>query len=332
MAVYEIINVGANKALNISGSDLKGTSLYDNRNVALWTRSGSGEQAWILDSKTSPDGIRSYLNRKFGLNAYRNSTSKYKCDIHTVEGNETDSDVTISTVSGGYKIKLKNYNMYLTADGTSNGASVSWAPSSTSNLQVWKLNEKDVISFGDQTTLYGAVGTQYDADAVLSGTELETNAKYIYDFLRDAGFTKQAACAALGNFEAESTFNPAIWEELNVYTDDKRGYGLAQWSPGMYFLQWAKDVGFITSISATAINSKARTALQDLMDAELAFLMWTLTLSGDNFTGATSFDSFKKSTGDVKTLAKTFAQNYERPASSEYTERQNNAQKWYNFF
>ena len=53
MAVYEIINVGANKALNISGSDLKGTSLYDNRNVTLWTRSGSGEQAWILDSKTS---------------------------------------------------------------------------------------------------------------------------------------------------------------------------------------------------------------------------------------------------------------------------------------
>lgn len=66
--------------------------------------------------------------------------------------------------------------------------------------------------------------------------------------------------------------------------------------------------------------------------AELAFLLWTLTLSGDNFTGATSFDSFKKSTGDVKTLAKTFAQNYERPARSGYTEWQNNAQKWYNFF
>lgn len=33
MAVYEIINVGANKALNISGSNLKGTSLYNNQGL-----------------------------------------------------------------------------------------------------------------------------------------------------------------------------------------------------------------------------------------------------------------------------------------------------------
>lgn len=328
MAVYEIINVGANKALNISGSDLKGTSLYDNRNVTLWTRSGSGEQAWILDSKTSPDGIRSYLNRKFGLNAYRNSTSKYKCDIHTVEGNETDSDVTISTVSGGYKIKLKNYNMYLTADGTSNGASVSWAPSSTSNLQVWKLNEKDVISFGDKTTLYGAVGTQYDAS--LTGTNLEKNAEYIYDFLIAAGFTKEAACATLGNFEAESTLNPSIWEELNIYDEDDRGYGLAQWSPGMSFLQWAKDVGFITTISATAINSKARTALQDLMDAELAYFIWSASLSGNYFNGF-SYENFKSSKESVTYLTEVFAEYYEI-TTSRITVRKNNAQKWYNKF
>lgn len=332
MAVYEIINVGANKALNISGSNLKGTDLYDNRNVTLWTRSGSGEQAWILDSITLPDGIRSYLGREFGLNAYRNSTSKYKCDIHTVEGNEKDSDVTISAVSGGYKIKLKNYNMYLTADGTANGSSVSWAPASTSNLQVWKLTRKTIIPSTTATTLYGKVGNSTTGD--LTTTQRQKNAKYIYEFLRDAdqGFTKEAACAAIGNFEAESALNPAIWEELNVIDKDNRGYGLAQWSPGMYFLQWAKDVGFITSISATAINDKANSSIQKLMDAELAFLMWSLTLSGDNFYGSTSFDSFKKSTGDVKALAKTFAENYERPSSSEYTKRQNNAQKWYEYF
>lgn len=331
MAVYEIINVGANKALNISGSDLKGTSLYDNRKVSLWTRSGSGEQAWILDSTTNPDCIRSYLNRKFGLNAYRNSTTKYKCDIHTVAGNETDADVTISSVSGGYKIKLKNYNMYLTADGTADGAAVSWAPSSTSKLQVWKLTKKAIIPSPAPTTLHGKVGDSKSGS--LTEAQKQTNAKYIYDYLRDEqGFTKQAACAALGNFETESHFNPAVWQKLNVYDDDKCGYGIAQWSPGMYFLQWAKDVGFISTISAKAINDKADSSIQKLMDAELAFLMWTLTLSGDNFNGATSFDSFKKSTGDVKTLARTFAQSYERPASSEYTKRENNAKKWYDYF
>lgn len=37
MAIYEIINVGANKALNIYGSDVKGNTLYDGRSIILWT-------------------------------------------------------------------------------------------------------------------------------------------------------------------------------------------------------------------------------------------------------------------------------------------------------
>lgn len=330
MAIYEIINVGANKALNISGSDLQGSSLYDNRKVCLWTRSGSGEQAWILDSTTNPDGIRSYLRRTFGLNAYRNSTSKYKCDIHTVEGNETDSDVTITAVSGGYKIKLKNYNMYLTADGTDDGAAVSWAPSSTSKMQVWKLNKKTIITYGKSTTLHGTVGTS--GTAGLSGSDLNDNAQYIYDYLKDEGFTKAAACAAIGNFEAESTLNPAIWQNKDKITGRDSGYGIAQWTPATNFIQWAVDVGFITSVTASAINAKAKSSIQKLMDAELAFLMWTLTLSGNVFYEDVSFDSFRKSNDDVKTLAKSFAQNYERPSSTEYSKRQNNAKKWYDYF
>lgn len=66
--------------------------------------------------------------------------------------------------------------------------------------------------------------------------------------------------------------------------------------------------------------------------AEGEFYLSQDSAESNNFTGSTSFNSFKTSTSNVKTLAKTFAENYERPASSEYTERQNNAQKWYNFF
>ena len=87
MAVYEIINVGANKALNISGSNLKGTSLYNNQGITLWSRSGSSEQSWIFTTTSKPACIRSYLNREFGLNARKNSSTKYKCDIHEIDGN-----------------------------------------------------------------------------------------------------------------------------------------------------------------------------------------------------------------------------------------------------
>ena len=329
MAIYEIINVGANKALNIYGSDVKGNTLYDGRSIILWTSSGSGEQCWIVPSLRSAPYIRSYLNRDFGIHANKNGTSKYACDIHTITGS-ADTKIALTEVSNGYKIKLEGENMYLTANGTGNGASVSWAPSSTSNMQVWKFNRKDVISNGRSTTLYGDVGTMNDAG--LSGSRMEKNAQYIYDFLRDEGFTKEAACAVLGNFESESTFNPAIWENLNVISGNHSGYGIAQWTPATYFLQWAVDVGLITTATASQINRIAESSIQDLMDSELSFLMWTLNLSGDNFTGSTSFNSFTTSTSNVKTLAKTFAENYERPASSEYTERQNNAQKWYNFF
>lgn len=261
MAIYEIINVGANKALNIYGSDVKGNTLYDGRSIILWTSSGSGEQCWIVPSLRSAPYIRSYLNRDFGIHANKNGTSKYACDIHTITGS-ADTKIALTEVSNGYKIKLEGENMYLTANGTGNGASVSWAPSSTSNMQVWKFNRKDVISNGRSTTLYGDVGTMNDAG--LSGSRMEKNAQYIYDFLRDEGFTKEAACAVLGNFESESTFNPAIWENLNVISGNHSGYGIAQWTPATYFLQWAVDVGLITTATASQINRIAESSIRAL--------------------------------------------------------------------
>ena len=126
MAIYEIINVGANKALNIYGSDVKGNTLYDGRSIILWTSSGSGEQCWIVPSLRSAPYIRSYLNRDFGIHANKNGTSKYACDIHTITGS-ADTKIALTEVSNGYKIKLEGENMYLTANGTGNGASVSWA-------------------------------------------------------------------------------------------------------------------------------------------------------------------------------------------------------------
>ena len=112
---------------------------------------------------------------------------------------ETDTAVGVEHISTGDRIKLLNYDLYLTADGTGNGATVSWAPESSSNLQLWKLNEKDVITHGKTTTLYGPVGNYKTGNLLES--QRKTNAKYIYDFLIDNGFTKEAACAVLGNCE-----------------------------------------------------------------------------------------------------------------------------------
>lgn len=325
MAVYEIINVGANKALNISGSNLKGTSLYNNQGITLWSRSGSSEQSWIFTTTSKPACIRSYLNREFGLNARKNSSIKYKCDIHEIDGNETDTAVGVEHISTGDRIKLLNYDLYLTADGTGNGATVSWAPESSSNLQLWKLNEKDVITHGKTTTLYGPVGNYKTGNLLES--QRKTNAKYIYDFLIDNGFPKEAACAVLGNCEQESTFNPSVWQTLN---DLDLGYGIVQWSPATKFLQWAVDIGLIASVSAAIINTLAKSSVQKLMDAELTYFIFTAALSGDYFSG-NSFETFKNSTDSVTELAKTFVLTYEK-TTSEIAKRQEYAQNWYEYF
>lgn len=324
MAIYEISNVGAKKVLTIQGSNLKGTNLYDNRSLSLKTSSGAYEQLWILSNTSNPEYIRAYLNRIFGLNII-SSGSKKKCDIHTIEGNETDAKIGIEHISGGYRIKMMNHNLYLTADGTTDGASVSWAPASTSNLQLWNLNEKDVITYGKTTTLYGPVGNS--TSGALTESQMRVNAKYIYDYLIDAGFTKQAACAVLGNFQQESMFNPAIWQSLN---NVNLGYGIAQWSPATNFLQWAVDVGFVVSTSAAVINNKAKSSVQKLMDAELEFLIFSASRSGNYFYNY-SYDSFKSSTSKAEDLAAVFCEHYEG-TTSEVAKRKAYAAEWYEYF
>lgn len=41
---------------------------------------------------------------------------------------------------------------------------------------------------------------------------MHDNAKYIYDYLVGRGFTPESVCGMLGNFQAESSIDSAIWE------------------------------------------------------------------------------------------------------------------------
>ena len=57
-----------------------------------------------------------------------------------ISGNETDSAVRFLSQTGGYyKIKLANYDAYLTAVDTDDGSNVKWLSSQDSDLQVWSL-------------------------------------------------------------------------------------------------------------------------------------------------------------------------------------------------
>lgn len=134
---YKLTNVASGKCLNIYGDNL--TSLTPWTNVTLWSDSGSNEQKWILSTDYDSKPIKSVIDRNYGLNIYLDST--YNCNVYQVAGNETDSAVYFTNYGSYYRVGLHNYNRYLTAAGTGDGANVYWATYTESDLQKWVLTE-----------------------------------------------------------------------------------------------------------------------------------------------------------------------------------------------
>ena len=135
---YRITNVGAAKCLNIDGDDV--TEVYNSDNVTLWAAGTTNEQKWLLSALSSRRVLASAVDPTYGLNVYR-SGSPYNCNMHKVYKNETDALVSFVAYSGYYRIKLYNYDLYLTVGSSSNGANVYWAASSSSNYQKWTIEE-----------------------------------------------------------------------------------------------------------------------------------------------------------------------------------------------
>ena len=134
-------NIGADKYLNIDGSNL--TSLYNGMNITVWSNSGSNEQKWLWDGCIERYYMKSYVDRNYGLNVHR-SGNPYNCNIRKVIGNEADAQlywipVPLGGSFIGYLVKLRNYDLYLTAGGSTNGSNVYWAPRDVNNdYQLWE--------------------------------------------------------------------------------------------------------------------------------------------------------------------------------------------------
>ena len=138
-STFEIMNVGANKALTISGSNV--TSLTNNQNVILSDYSGADTQKWLAKSLGTQRVVKSVIDINFGLNIYAPNSTK-NCDVYPTCGNEGDALVDFVLQSDGtLKIKMRKYNLYLTAVSTGEGENlqwnVMWQAASDSNLQKW---------------------------------------------------------------------------------------------------------------------------------------------------------------------------------------------------
>lgn len=172
---------------------------------------------------------------------------------------------------------------------------------------------------------------------LLTDSQKYSNAKFIYSFLTsNFEFTKDAACAVLGNMEDESGINPATWQG-GYLNNTSGGYGLVQWTPATKFLNWAKEYDVLNEATPAAVNSLASSNPSVLMDTELRYLVWGCMFDGHfvigaiNSTGYTmTFDQFRHNTYSLspETLAMVFFDHFEK-GTPHREKREGYARKWF---
>ena len=180
------------------------------------------------------------------------------------------------------------------------------------------------LRFGNYGSYYG---NDFKSSNSLSIEQMRVNAKYIYAYLKDKGWTLNAVAGILGNMQHESTINPGRWEGDDP--GDGPGYGLVQWTPYTKYTEWAELNG----------HSDPST-----MDGNLARLIYDFThnvqyYATDSYPESRS--EFTESTKSAYYLACAFAWNYERSAVVLYgteeekealrQKRGNSATYWYEY-
>ena len=138
---YMVSHAGSGKCLNVFGSE----QVSNNRNVCLWTKDSTNAQNWLIKSFKAGYKIVTALNQNYALNYYwyAGNGEPGNCDIYLESGNDKDSCILLEPVNATdniYRIRLKNYDLYLTANGSSDNSDVRWdKKASSGNAQQWKL-------------------------------------------------------------------------------------------------------------------------------------------------------------------------------------------------
>lgn len=167
-------------------------------------------------------------------------------------------------------------------------------------------------------------GSPYTSSFPCNQTQMEVNATYIYKYLTDKGWTKEAIAAMVGNMQAESSINPGRWQSDRVGGEaEGHGYGLVQWTPYTKYIDWCNSEGFSDPSE---------------MDSNLARIIYEVENKiqwyGTGVYSGMSFEDFTKSTESVSYLATAFLLCYERPAdqsSGVQTFRSQLANSWYEY-
>lgn len=185
-------------------------------------------------------------------------------------------------------------------------------------------------------------------------TEAADNATMVMDILTSLGWGKAAVCAALGNFEAESDYNPWRWQyETVLPVNDGRigvvcgdntahAYGIFQSDPAANYIYRSQS----PSYPGYGPNYSNQTGSQNDGTAQMHYLNWVCSNYSDGSCGgwnqsyhdAIPFATFKAqadlSVYSMNALVKIFHDGYERSATwtTSGSRRQAAAAFWWEYF
>lgn len=155
----------------------------------------------------------------------------------------------------------------------------------------------------------------------LSHSEMENNARLVWNYFGSLGWTLNAVAGMLGNMQRESTINPGIWENLDPSQPSVLGYGLVGWTPGTRITNWLTSHGY----ELTSGEGQCDKIQEEWQHPEIE-VVWLTT---DEYPE--TFNEFVSSHESPEYLASCFLYNYERAGVAAEDERRQNARNWYNF-
>lgn len=167
------------------------------------------------------------------------------------------------------------------------------------------------------STASPTVAATFFSNSLLQQYKMLTNARYIYNYLKNNNWSDDAIFAVLGNMEAESTINPGVWCNLDS-TNSQNAYGLVQWKPSTKLTNWLSDENR---------NNIIANQLERILYEVENGLQWQT----GKYSPLMSFKEFTTSnTKGCEVLAEYFLRCYEAPGdeSSKAAERKANARKW----
>lgn len=155
----------------------------------------------------------------------------------------------------------------------------------------------------------------------LSQSEMENNARLVWNYFGSLGWTLNSVAGMLGNMQRESTINPGIWENLDPSQSSILGYGLVGWTPGTRITNWLTSHGY----ELTSGEGQCAKIQEEWQHPEIE-VVWLTT---DEYPE--TFNEFVSSHESPEYLASCFLYNYERAGVAAEDERRQNARNWYNF-